>query len=116
MNTSGSSVGSDRSDESEKFQSDPEGNPPEESYLKMGRSKSRKPGKKAMVPKKWANIYARKKGRDLYYLYKFLGKGTKNTKEGLRNPWMNVQTMDGEEVGFRKNDVAPRRISNRVVP
>ena len=58
-----------------------------------------------MVPKKWANIYARKKGRDLYYLYKFLGKGTKNTKEGLRNPWMNVQTMDGEEVGFRENDV-----------
>ena len=58
-----------------------------------------------MVPKKWANIYARKKGRDLYYLYKFLGTGTKNTKEGLRNPWMNVQTMDGEEVGFKENDV-----------
>ena len=47
-----------------------------------------------MVPRKWATIFARKKGRDLHYLYKFLEKGTKNTKEGLRNPWVNVPWME----------------------
>ena len=60
----------------------------------MVRFRSRKPGKKAMVPRKWATIFARKKGRDLHYLYKFLEKGTKNTKEGLRNPWVNVPWME----------------------
>ena len=44
-------------------------------------------------------------GRDLWFLYKYLGKGTKNTREGMRNPWMKVKTMDGEEVGFRENYV-----------
>ena len=53
-----------------------------------------------MVPRKWATIFARKKGRDLHYLYKFLGKGTKNTKEGLKNPWLNVQTEDGKTYPF----------------
>ena len=59
LNTSGTSVQSDRSDQSEKSQSDPEVEPPEDSFLKMARLRSRKPGKKAMVPRKWATIFAR---------------------------------------------------------
>ena len=60
-NTSGSSVQSDRSDQSEQSQSDPEVEPPEDSFLKMVRFRSRKPGKKTMVPRKWGTIFPRKK-------------------------------------------------------
>ena len=58
-----------------------------------------------MVAKKWTTIFARKKGTDLWYRYKFLGKGPKNTKEGLRNPYLNVKDENGNEVGFWENDV-----------
>ena len=67
--------------------------------------KEGKPGKKAMVPRKGATIFARKKATDLWYRYKFLGKGTKNTKEGLKNPWLNVQAEDGKVIGFKENDI-----------
>ena len=50
------------SDPSEQCQSDPEVEPPEDSYLKMARIRSRKPGKRAMVPRKRATNFARKKG------------------------------------------------------
>ena len=56
-----------------------------------------------MVPRKGETIIARKKGTDLWYGYKFLGKGTKNTK-GLQNLWLNAQTEDGKEIKFREND------------
>ena len=88
-----------------KYQSDLEVEHPEDSFSKRARFRSRKPGKKEMVKRKRATIFARKKGTDLWYCYKFLGKGTKNTKEGLKNPWLNVQTEDGKEIGFRENDI-----------
>ena len=97
---SGSKGLSERSDQGEKFQFDPKEKPPGGFYIKMERPRRRKPGKIAMVPRKGENIFAKKKGRDLWYLYKYLGKGTKNTREGIRNPWMNVKTVDGEEAGF----------------
>ena len=103
LDTSGSSVQSDRSDISEQSESDPKIEPPEDSFLKLARFRSRKPGKKAMVPRKGETIIARKKGTDLWYGYKFLGKGTKNTK-GLQNLWLNAQTEDGKEIKFREND------------
>ena len=27
------------------------------------------------------------------------------TKEGIKNPWLNVRTEDGEEIGFWENDI-----------
>ena len=71
----------------------------------MARFRSRKPGKKSMVPRKWATILARKKGTDFWYRNKFLGKGRKNTKEGLKNPWLNVQSEIGKEVALWENNV-----------
>ena len=41
---------------------------PEDSFLRMGRFRTRKPGKKAMIPRKDAMIFARNKGSDLWYL------------------------------------------------
>ena len=58
-----------------------------------------------MVPRIGATIFARKKGTDLWYRYEILGKGTKNTKEGLKNPWLNVQTEDGKVIGFKENEI-----------
>ena len=96
---------------------------PEDSFLRMGRFRTRKPGKKAMIPRKDAMIFARNKGSDLWYLYRYLGKGTKNTKASLKNPWFNVQAEDGSKVGFWENqvdwmygtsDLAPVSIDNYV--
>ena len=42
------------------YQSDPKVVPPEDSVPKMARFRSRKPGKKAMVKRKRATIFARK--------------------------------------------------------
>ena len=67
--------------------------------------KGGKPGRKAMVPRKGETIFATKKAADIWYRDKFLGKGTKNTKEGLKNPWLNVQTEDGKVIEFKENDI-----------
>ena len=71
---SGSKGPSERSDQGENLQFDPKEKPLEGFYLKMVRPRTRNPGKKAMAPRKGENIFARKKGRDLWFLYKYLGK------------------------------------------
>ena len=34
-----------------------------------------------------------------------MGKGTKNTKESLKDPWLNVQTEEGKVIGFKENNI-----------
>ena len=73
-------------------QSDPEEDSaehPEDTFLRMGRARATKK-KKRKLPRKDSMILARKKGNDHWYLYKFLGKGTKDTAKNIGNPWMNV--------------------------
>ena len=74
---------------SEQYQSDPEVEPPKDSFLKMARIRSGKPGKKAMVPRKQTAIFVRKKGTlwKLSLAIYGLGEAGKEWYETI-SPWL----------------------------
>ena len=82
-----------------------------------------------VLPKKGSTIFVRWKEpwestSDLWYMYKYLNRGTKASGKHKFNPWMNVEdSKTGERLGFWHSDVewmygnhslAPESIHNYV--